>query len=135
MESESPLTLSNFTCTKSVRCSRTRIYITQETGGLSSKFPSFKIAWRRQSVISWWYAKWSKESSSSKVLSSEPIQICIYFFTSLMLFVWDASPCSRYIFCLQRKWWKYCLISWLFVQSILSAFSFQMTSNTFNCHH
>ena len=48
--SESPLTLSDFTC-KYVRSS-TRIFIAQEAGGLSSKFPSLKIAWRRQSVIS-----------------------------------------------------------------------------------
>ena len=51
-ESESPLTWSDFICTKNVR-STTRIFIAQEAGGLSSKFPSLKIACRRQSVISW----------------------------------------------------------------------------------
>ena len=40
----------NFTCTKNVRCSAC-VFITQETGGLSSEFSSFKIAWRRQSVV------------------------------------------------------------------------------------
>ena len=49
-EGESPLTWSDFTCTKNVRCS-TRVFITQEAGGLSSKFSSLKIAWRRPSVI------------------------------------------------------------------------------------
>ena len=53
------LASSNFTCRKNVRCS-TCIFITQEIGRLGSKFPSLKIAWRRQSVTSWWYAKWRK---------------------------------------------------------------------------
>ena len=50
-ESESPLTESNFTCTKNMRCSA-NIFITQETGGIGSEFQSFKIPWGRQSVVS-----------------------------------------------------------------------------------
>lgn len=42
MEGESPLTYINFTCTKDVRCSAC-IFITQETVGLVSDFPSLSV--------------------------------------------------------------------------------------------